>query len=111
MSVFRETEIEWNGKTYKFVPSMALLRDIEREVSIMHVAATVFQGQPRLSHMAFIISRVMRHAGANVQEDEIAAELASGDAVAVMGLYRAVMDAISPQPPSEKKDGGKRKKR
>lgn len=102
MTIFRSAEIEWQGQIYKFVPSMRLLRDIEREVSILHVASTVHNGQPRLSHMAFIIAQVMRHAGAKVSEEEITAELMVGDAAAVFGLYHAVIEAISPQPPKKK---------
>jgi hypothetical protein len=102
MSVFREAEIEWNGEKYRFTPNMAFLREIENEVSIMHVAHAVHRGQPRVSHMAFIVATAMRHSGAAVSEDELAAEFMTGDTKKVMSLYEGVMQAITPSAPKKK---------
>jgi hypothetical protein len=98
MAVFREVQIEWEGETHTFVPSMALLRRIETNgVSIMRVAYEVSQGKPQTSHMAWILFNVLSDAGVDADEEELFADLIAGDHAKVMALYRAVMDAITPQ--------------
>jgi len=101
MSVFRETTITWKGKTHKFTPSMKLLRAIERgdgngTVSIIELIHGANSGRPQLSFMAWIVTLVLLHAGAeSADEEEVYGEMLGFDEEA-FALYRAVIDAISP---------------
>jgi len=104
MTVFRDVTIEWKGEAYTVTPSMRLLRLIEGEnISLMHVAHEVAKGRPQASLMAFVISMVLRSAGAKATEEEIYAEIVTGDTTSVMALYEDVIAAISPTPVDAKK--------
>jgi hypothetical protein len=106
--VFRESVIAWGGKEYTFTPSMRLLRNIESDgTSIMHVAHMVHTGKPQASIMARIVAMVMQSAGANVSEDDIYQAIMVGEQEQALSLYGAVMEAISPSAPSEKKPEGR----
>jgi len=107
MSVFREMQISWGGESYAFTPSMKLLRSIELQgISIMSVAAQVAQGQAQASLMSTIIGSVLRSAGFKVLDDEVYAELTTGNAKEVMELYQKVMVAITPDMKGKKSEGG-----
>lgn len=106
MSVFREAEIEWRGKKYKFVPSMALLRSIEFQgISLMHVEWQVAKGQPQAALMSTIVALCLASAGVPDADDEVIyQELRSSNPKDVMRLYMALMNAISPVEKAEKKE-------
>lgn len=107
MSVFREMKIEWGGEEYTFTPSMALLRSIEMQgISIMGVASQISNGRAQASLMATIIAAVLQSAGAKVTDDDIYAELTTGNALEVMALYESVMIAITPEQKGKKPGGG-----
>lgn len=105
MSVFRETKIEWNGKSYTLIPSMSLLRAIELQgISLMHVEWQVSAGKPQAALMSTIIAIVLGHAGAEgVTEELIYQEIKSSDPSDVLKLYRSIMTAISPEDKTPKK--------
>ena len=107
MAVFREVTVEWKGTEYKFVPSMQLIRSIERgdgtgPVSIVELLHGVNTGRPQVSFMAWIVARVMQHAGAPVDEEDLYAEMYDFDKEA-FALYKNVIDAISPSPSKKAK--------
>jgi len=105
MSVFRETEIEWNGKKYKLIPSMSLLKAIELQgISLMHVEWQVSAGKPQAALMSTIIAITMVQAGADgVTEDDIYQDIKSSDPSDVLALYRKIMNALSPEDKAPKK--------
>lgn len=106
MSVFREAEIEWRGKKYKFVPSMALLRSIEFQgISLMHVEYQVATGKPQAALMSTIMALCLASAGVrDVDDEEIYQEIRSAKPQDAMRTYMALMNAISPVEKAEKKE-------
>jgi hypothetical protein len=109
MSVFREVKITWDNKEYSFVPSLALIRKIERgdsegSVSVVHLIHQASAGKPQLSFMAWLVALVMNHAGAEVDEEELYAQMYSFDKEAFT-LYQQVIEAISPTPSAKKPQG------
>ena len=101
--VFRECEIVWKGETYKFTPSMSVIRSIElKGISLMGVIQSVGAGKPQASLMAVIIGDVLRAAGAKVTDEEIYLVL-NTNAKDAMIVYMSVVEALSPSDPSEKK--------
>jgi hypothetical protein len=98
--VFREVSITWQGKEHTFTPSMSLIRSIERgdgggPVSLIELIYGANTGKPQLGFMAWLVALVMRHAGADVSEEDIYADMYGFDDDA-FALYRSVIDAISP---------------
>ena len=96
-AVAREYAISWAGKTYRFVPSNALIRRIEGEgVSLIHMVSELRTGRPRISHVALVVAECLRSAGADVDEDEMLSALLGADAVKVMLLACDILGAIFP---------------
>lgn len=65
--IFRAIDITWAGATYTIEPNLKLVRAIEREVSILGTLARAEQGQAPISHIAFIVSALLRSAGASAE--------------------------------------------
>lgn len=69
--LFREFDIEWDGKTYSIEPNMRMLRKIELQgISITSMIIDASQGRPQHSYMALFIATVLRLAGATVSEED-----------------------------------------
>ena len=98
MAVFRELVIVWKGTEYKFVPSMKLMRAIEMgDISLTDIAVRTAQGRPPISHIAFVLARMLQAAGAQVTEEDAYAELITGTQEAVTALITTVLQAFSPE--------------
>ena len=109
--VFREVDIEWDGETYTFTPSMRLIRSIERgdgdgPVCIMQLIHAAQSGSPQFGFMAWLVAKVMTFGGAKVDDDEIFMQMMDAKKEA-LSLYINCIDAISPAP---KVDKGKKPK-
>ena len=109
--VFREVDIEWDGETYTFTPSMRLIRSIERgdgdgPVCIMQLIHAAQSGSPQFGFMAWLVAKVMEFGGAKVDDDEIFQQMMDAKKEA-LSLYINCIDAISPAP---KVDKGKKPK-
>lgn len=97
MAVFRELTIVWQGKEHRFVPSMKLMRSIEMgDISLTDIAVRTSQGRPPISHIAFVLARMLTAAGATVTEDDVYAELVQGDQDGVTALISVVLTAFTP---------------
>lgn len=102
--IFRESEIEWQGKQYKFTPTMALLSRIERTgKSLIGIQAMANSGQPQISLMAEVMGMVMRSADIEITDAELYQELLSSEAQSILDLWITIFDAISPTPKEGKK--------
>lgn len=98
MAVFREIKIVWRGKEYFVTPSMRLMRSIEMgDISLTAIAVRTAQGLPPISHIAFILHRMMIAAGIPVTEDEVYEELINGDQAAVGELISLALKAFTPE--------------
>jgi hypothetical protein len=97
MPVFRELTITWKGEEYTFTPSMRLMRSIEMgDISFTDIAIRTSQGRPPISHIAFVLAKMLQAAGAKVQDDEVYAELVSGEQDSITALISLVLTAFSP---------------
>jgi len=97
MAVFRELMISWKGTEYKLVPSMKLMRTIEMgDISLTDIAVRTAQGRPPISHIAFVLARMLQSAGATVSEDDAYEELVTGSQEDVTALISVVLQAFSP---------------
>jgi len=97
MAVFRELTINWKGKDYKFVPSMKLMRSIEMaDISFTDIAVRTSQGRPPISHISFVLTKMLSAAGCKVQDEEVYGELIGGRQDQVTNLISLVLMAFSP---------------
>ena len=98
MSIFRDVTISWRGKEYTVTPSMRLMRTIEMgDISLSDIAVRTARGYPPVSHISYVIAKMLEHSGVNVTEDEVYAELVNGEADAVSFLVGAVLNSFTPQ--------------
>lgn len=104
MAVFRELTIKWRGEEYTFAPSMKLMRSIEMgDISFTDIAVRTSQGRPPISHIAFVLAKMLNAAGAKVTDEQVYSELISGSSEEVANLISFVMLAFSPAETDEKK--------
>jgi hypothetical protein len=107
--IFREVDIQWKGQKVTFVPTMQLLRRIEREVSIMGLLGRVSRGDFSAAEVAFVICEFLRAGGVKSVTDEdvyseiiddMASEGSKGQGV--LALIAAISEAITPIEPAAK---------
>ena len=97
MAVFRELTITWKGTDYRLVPSMKLMRAIEMgDISLTESAVRTSQGRPPISHIAFVLARMLQAAGAKVSEDDTYSELITGSQDSATALITVVLEAFAP---------------
>jgi len=97
MAVFRELTIKWKGAEYTFVPSMKLMRSIEMgDISFTDIAVRTSQGRPPISHIAFVLAKMLQSAGLKVNDEQVYEELVTGDQASITDLIGAVLSAFSP---------------
>ena len=97
MAVFRELTINWKGKEYTFTPSMKLMRSIEMgDISFTDIAVRTSQGRPPISHIAFVLSKMLHSAGCKVTDEQVYMELVGGSQDNVTALIGVVLTAFSP---------------
>lgn len=78
MGVFRELAIEFGGKEYIVVPTMALLRRIEAAgVSIVKMNQQFSQGEPFLGSQSLVLWKMLESAGCKASEEEVYAALSA----------------------------------
>jgi len=98
MGIFRDVTITWRGKEYTVTPSMRLMRTIEiGVVSFSDIAVRTSRGYPPVSHIAYVISKMLETAGVSASEEEVYLELVNGDAAAVSALIGTVLNSFNPQ--------------
>lgn len=97
MSIFRDVSISWRGKEYTVTPSMRLMRSIEMaDISLSDIAVRLSQGRPPISHLAFVIAKMLQSVGANITEEEVYSEILRGDQEQVQNMIGIVLMAFSP---------------
>ena len=97
MTVFRDVTITWRGREYVVTPSMRLMRSIEMgDISLSDIAVRTSQGRPPISHLAYVIARMLQSAGAPVGEEDVYAEILRGDQLQVQNMIGVVLMAFTP---------------
>jgi hypothetical protein len=97
-SVFKDVDLNWDGKTYTVKPTMLLLNRIEQRVSIAGLVKGLGTDAPPLSHMAFVVGEFLREGGCRVDDAEIYRELMTGDVQSLIGMRDAILSAVFPEP-------------
>lgn len=115
MAVFRELVIEWEGKKYDFTPSNKFLRRVDREVSLAGLSIRAERGEAPIFDMAFVVSEILREAGADMSEDDVIEEITKADneerAQYLVGLINNIMPgSASVDAPSGGADASVKKK-
>lgn len=102
--VFRDVTIKWDGVDVMVTPSLRLLRAIEQgNVSLTDIAIRTSQGRPPVSHLAFVIAKLLEAGGVKVDEDRVYFELMTGKPEQIQALIEAVLLAFSPAEEDPKK--------
>jgi len=97
MAIFRDVTITWRDKDYTVTPSMRLMRSIEiGDISLSDIAVRTSQGRPPISHLAFVISKMLQSVGAEISEEEVYSEILRGDQSQVQNMIGVVLMAFSP---------------
>ena len=102
--VFREIDVDWDGANYRITPTLRLVRSIESEVSILPLLTRTGSGDLPISHIAFVVWRLLSAAETDAEppsEDQVFARLVADpelmrDAIAVISV------ALGADPGAEK---------
>lgn len=98
MAVFREIKIVWRGKEYFVTPSMRLMRSIEMgDISLTAIAVNTSKQIPQISHMSYVLHRLLLAGGASATEEEVYEELINGEQAAVGQLIQLTLQAFTPE--------------
>lgn len=96
-AVFREVSITWEGKAWRFTPSLGLMRRIEGQgISLLHMINEMRHGRPHVSALVTVVAECLMAAGATVDEDTLLAEFLSADGNDMMLLAGNVLNALFP---------------
>lgn len=115
--MFRELEITYDAKPYRVKPTMDLIRRLELAgFSPFELARRVHRQDQCFAIYASFLAEVLRYAGANVTDDQIYAQLTSGQSMADLTVQVGrIVSAILPPSPvpvdsaAPAVDGGKPK--
>src|SRR5690625_5139011 len=95
-AVFQDIKLEWRGDEYIITPTMRLMHEIEQRFSLSRVAHRISQGDTPISHVASIIAMMLRSVGCKVTDDEVFAELLTGEPDAIQEMAIAIITAAFP---------------
>ena len=97
MAIFRDVTITWRGREYTVTPTMRLMRSIEMgDISLSDIAVRTSQGRPPISHLAFVVSKMLQSVGAEINEEAVYSEILRGDHTQVQNMIGVVLMAFSP---------------
>ena len=97
MAIFRDVTITWRGREYTVTPTMRLMRSIEMgDISLSDIAVRTSQGRPPISHLAFVVSKMLQSVGAEINEEDVYSEILRGDNTQVQNMIGVVLMAFSP---------------
>jgi hypothetical protein len=103
MAIFRDVVLTWKGVDYTVTPSMRLMRSIEMgDISLTDIAVRAASGRPPVSHLAYVISKMLQSSGLNVSEDEVYSEIMGGKDEEIGKLFAATLTAFMPDAGEEK---------
>ena len=99
--MFRELELTFNGVIYRVKPTMDLIRRLEvAGFSPFDLARRVHRQDQCFAVYASFLGEILRYAGANVTDDQIYAQLTSGQSMAdlLVQVGRIVSAILPPSP-------------
>lgn len=74
-AIYEPVTIHWDGKEWEVTPTYRMIQKLEQHVSIAGLAARLEEGQPPISHIAYVISFLLSQAGKPVSADEVYAAM------------------------------------
>jgi hypothetical protein len=66
------------------------------DISFTDIAVRTSQGRPPVSHIAFVLSKMLQSAGAKVTDEQVYEELVTGDQESITSLISLVLTSFSP---------------
>ena len=80
MSIFEKVVLTWEGRQYTIPPTRILqcIAKIEEVITLVELNRYVLAGTAPLARLAQAYGAVLRHAGANVADDEVYVAMFSG---------------------------------
>lgn len=107
-AVFREIVVDWDGASYRIVPTLRLVRSIESEISILPLLTRTGSGDVPISHVAYVVWRLLEAAEGSddiPDEDTIFSRLI-GDPELMRDAIAVVSVALGADPGAQPKDTG-----
>lgn len=98
MAVFEEVALKWGGREYKIAPDsiMRLLAQIEEVVTMADLYRYSTQGRPPLAKLSTAFGMALRHAGAQVSDEEVYAGMFEGGGKDVqMRVFNSVQTLLA----------------
>jgi predicted ATP-dependent serine protease len=95
-AVFQAVEITWGGEVYRVKPTMRILNEIEQLSPLSKIARRILDGEPPKSHIAVAVAILLRSAGVQVSDEDVYAELVTGDSSFVADVGIALIRAAYP---------------
>ncbi len=96
-AIYDPVTLTWDGEEYTVTPTYRMVQQIEQHVSIAGLAARLQEGQPPISHIAFVVSYLLSKAGKPVSaEDVYAAMVTDMDADAMQEFASVAVSAFVP---------------
>lgn len=103
MAIFRDAVLTWKGVDYTVTPSMRLMRSIEMgDISLTDIAVRAASGRPPVSHLSYVIAKMLQSAGVNVSEEDVYSEIMGGKDDEIGKLFAATLTAFMPDAGEEK---------
>jgi len=106
-AIYEEVTLSWDGEEYTVTPNYRMVQQIEQQVSIAGMATRIEEGQPPISHIAYVISVLLSKAGKYVSPDDVYAEMMGDMTSDEMRDLAAI--AVSAFVPQKKSNSGSEK--
>src|SRR5690625_840713 len=94
--IFEPVTIGWQGKEYEIKPTLKLLTRIEEHVSLVALARSTADGEPRITQISKAIAVMLQSVGVEATEEQIYQELMHGGAEFMTNMMMAVVMAAFP---------------
>jgi len=96
-ALYEAVTIEWDGKEWEVTPTYRMVQKLEQNVSIAGLAARLEEGQPPISHIAYVIAFLLTQAGKPVSADDVYAAMVTDlDPSQMQSLASVAVSAFVP---------------
>lgn len=107
MSLRREIALNWGGKEYRVLITMAVIDRLENHINLAVLVAQSARGDIRFSHAAKLIALLLNEAGCKVTAEDVYEGMFGGGEVSiaeVVALLSNIFSAIFPEPKKKQSD-------
>lgn len=103
-AIFKEIDLGWKGERYTIQPNMRMVQAIEQDVSIAGLVHRISKGDLPLSHVAFVLSFLLRSGGARDATQESVYQALYDNEDLLFRAVRAIESAFLPSGNSDSPD-------